>query len=166
MMDKCSSFESERLSYRGICTDDTDCLVKWRSNPDLIKYFRNPKPITLISHLDWFSNSYLINNSRFDFIIIEKDSGEKIGTVGSNEIDYGNSICQTSHMIAERDFWGMGLSEEAVTALIRKMNTEGIYNFYCEIHQDNLASIHIYEKLGYSYFSQRGNFLTYRKTEV
>ena len=35
-MNKQDGFESERLCYRGISESDTDLLVKWRSNPELI----------------------------------------------------------------------------------------------------------------------------------
>jgi len=164
-MNKDDMFESERLLYRGISEEDSDCLVKWRSDPDLIRFFRNPEPVTLQSHLEWFRNSYMPNDSRYDFIIIEKASKQRIGTVSVNNIDYEKSICQTSHMIAEFDFWGKGFSGEALFALRKRINKEGIRNVYCEIHQDNLGSIHINEKLGYVRSSQRGDFIILRRDE-
>ena len=72
----------------GITEQDADIIVKWRSDLELIRYFRNPIPLDLESHNDWFYSSYINDDSRFDFMINEKASGQRIGTVSVNAIDY------------------------------------------------------------------------------
>jgi len=160
-MNKQDKFESERLYYKGIDEKDTVNLVKWRSDFNVIKYFRNPKPITQQEHNDWYSKSYVNNNSRFDFIIIEKRSNEKIGTAGVNNIDYIKKTCEISYMIAESSFQRKGYASEAVKALMERMQLENINIFYAEIHVDNIASINLINKLGYKYDYSQEKFSIY-----
>jgi RimJ/RimL family protein N-acetyltransferase len=136
-------------------------LVKWRSNFDLIRFFREPKQITLQSHLEWFNGPYLTDNHRFDFIIIEKLSSKKIGVVGVNSIDYESRTYEIFYMIAEYDFQRKGLASEAVLAMIEKMHKGGFLSVYAEIHRDNAASINMVKKLGFSKASERGDFAIY-----
>jgi RimJ/RimL family protein N-acetyltransferase len=159
-MNKQDVFESERLFYRGINELDSDCLVKWRSNPELIKYFRNPTPITRENHINWYENLYLNNLSRYDFIIIEKISNRKIGTIGVSFIDYEKDACEISYMIAEFDFQRKGFASEAILAIMSKMNEEKVCNFYVEIHKDNVASIQVCKKLGFAKSSECKDFFT------
>jgi len=183
-VNKFDCFESERLLYRGISEQDADSLVKWRSEGDLIRYFKNPEPLTLKGHMEWFNNFYLYDDSRFDFVIMEKAShsgtseharkgirlrksvDSKIGTVGVNVLDYHKKSCEISYMIAEIGARRKGYGSEAVLALICRLKQEGICHFYTEIHGDNLASIRTSEKLGFLQYSQQGDFLLFGKDET
>jgi len=165
MLKKNDSFESERLVFRGINEMDVDLLVRWRSDMDLIRFFRNPEPITLQSHTEWYSNMYLMNDSRFDFILCEKSSMQKIGTVGVSVIDKDKRSCEISYMIAERGFQRKGFAQEAVTTMIALMRENGFTKFYADIHQHNHASISMIEKLGFVLSSQRDGFSMYVMSE-
>ncbi|MCL2222435.1 MAG: GNAT family N-acetyltransferase [Oscillospiraceae bacterium] len=163
-MNKNESFESVRLFFRGITESDADCLVKWRSDSEIIRYFRNTSPVTIQSHNDWFNNSYLNNNSRFDFIIYDKESNKRIGTVGVNAVNYNDFSCEISYMIAERDFRGKSLAKESVLAVMERIGHYGIRVFRAEIHADNTASIKMIEKLGFESYSKNDNFFVYINT--
>lgn len=163
MLSKQDTFESERLFYKGINEQDDDCLVKWRSNIELIKYFRNPTPIIKGSHINWYKDFYVNNLSRYDFVIIEKLSNKKIGTIGVNVIDYEKYSCEIFYMIAEFDFQRKGFASEAILAMMHKMNEEKILTFYAEVHKENMASIKTVQKLGFSKMSEQGNFSIFKK---
>jgi len=156
-MNKQETFESKRLLFKGISEQDFDYLVKWRSNLDLIKYFRNPTPITKESHISWYEKSYLNDLTRYDFVVIDKNSGQKIGTVGVNSIDYEKGTCEISYIIAENDFRRKGFASEAVLTMINKVRMEGILTVHAEIHKENLASIKMIQKLGFNKISEQGD---------
>ncbi|MDR2591024.1 MAG: GNAT family N-acetyltransferase [Oscillospiraceae bacterium] len=158
---KNDSFTSDRLTYTGITDDDTSILVKWRSDVDVIRFFKNNEPITVQSHTVWFNDFYLPDDTRYDFIITEKITNSKIGTVSIKDIDYSDHSCEISYMIAENDFQRKGFASEAVIAMMKKMNVEGITTFRAEIHINNTASIKMIEKLGFLFKSQNGEFLQY-----
>ena len=94
------AFISERLSFRSITVEDTQEIVKWISDPDIIRYFKNPMPLTTEEHLKWYQN-YLLQNCRYDFIIEDKLSFTKIGFLALLNIDKENSGCQISYTIGE-----------------------------------------------------------------
>ena len=160
---KTDFFESARIVYRGINETDTNDLVKWRSDPEIIRFFRNPKPLLLHDHLDWFRNSYLKNNKRFDFIISDKFRAEKIGTVGVSDINYEKNSCEISFMVAEQNYRRKGLASEAIMSLMDRILEEGIDVFFAEIHKDNIASIRTVEKLGYMRSKETDDFLIFCK---
>ena len=156
-MRKDHTFTSERLYFRGISEQDTDALVRWRSDPDVIRYFRNPTPVTREGHLKWLTGSYQNNPDRHDFIVIEKESESPIGTVGLNMSDDG--LCEVSYMIAEPGFQRRGYAVEAIRAVMDEAQKEGIHAFMAEIHRDNTASIRTIERLGFTLDRRQEPFL-------
>ena len=162
-MDKNESFKSERLIYRGISEIDYDFLVKWRSNPELIKYFRNPKPITKEQHVDWYHNTYLKDLLRFDFMVIEKESNARIGYVGVKDSDEQDSSFEVFYMIGETDFQRQGFASEATKTMMKRMLIDGFLTAYAEIHKDNNASINMIRKIGFTEISVSKGFVKFLK---
>jgi len=162
-MEKDHIFTSTRLTFRGINETDTKLLVKWRSDETVIRYFRNPVPVTEAGHTKWYRESYSSNPNRYDFIIFEKKFGQAIGTVGVNDLNRESESCEISYMIAESAFQRKGYAVEAIGAMMDFMLTEDIRHFFAEIHSDNLASIRTIKKLGYEAYTQRPPFLIYHK---
>lgn len=160
-MCKDDTFESERLFYRGIMEEDADYLVKWRSDPELIQHFGDPKPVTTENHLAWYRQTYLGDTRRYDFLILDKQTGIPVGTVGIKDLEPAHARCEISYMIAERSYQRKGLAKEAITAMMRRMQKEDIYNFIAVIHEDNLASIRTVQRLGYKLSAQEGCFAQY-----
>lgn len=162
-MDKNSTFLSERLCFRGINETDTDCLVIWRSDPQTIRYFRRPVPITKEDHERWYQTAYLQDFGRFDYIIIEKQSQKAIGTVGVNHVDLRARSCEISYMIVEPAFQRKGYAVEAIATVMDIAEQEGICLFFVEIHSENIASRRTIEKLGYTCLNEQQPFVTYYK---
>lgn len=162
-MDKNSTFSSERLYFRGISATDTDRLVTWRSDPQVIRYFRRPVPITKKGHEQWYQTVYLRDFGRFDFVIIEKQSQKAIGSVWISHIDLNKHLCEISYMIAESAFQRKGYATEAIATMMDTARKEGIYHFFAEIHSNNIASRRTIEKLGYVCCIEQRPFITYYK---
>lgn len=165
-MNKDSTFMSERLYFRGINETDTDRLVAWRSAPEVIRYFKQPKPLTKENHEKWYENVYCQNLSRFDFIIMEKESKEAIGTVGVGCVNYEKRSCEISCMIAESDFQRKGYAVEAIAAMMKMMMKEDITCFFAEVHRENIASRKTIEKLKYVPYGEQLPFIIYFRQET
>ena len=76
------TIETARLLLRGIDESDAELIVQWRSVPEVYQFFKSSHKITLEEHFNWYQNSYLENSNRFDWICIEKESGNRIGVFG------------------------------------------------------------------------------------
>jgi RimJ/RimL family protein N-acetyltransferase len=166
-MNKHDTFDSERLYYRGINEEDTDCLVKWRSKPEVYKYFKNPVPITKESHNQWYENSYLHDLLRYDYIIFDKAKAikEKIGCIGVSKINIPDKCFEISYIIGEA-FQRRGYATESIVTILCKMRSEGFTTVYADIHKNNIASIKTIQKLNFIESSRQGDFIMYACTEL
>jgi len=160
-LNKYDTFESERLLYKGISEQDTDFLVRWRSNPDFYQYFRSSTPITKENHLEWYKKTYLNDFSRFDFILIDKQSENKIGYVGVSKVNDEDNSFEISYLIGEIEFQRRGLACESIIKMIDIMLKEGYSTIYAEIHKENIASIKTIQKMGFKIFSNQDDFIKY-----
>jgi len=160
---KNESFESVRLSYREICAADAEDIVRWRSDPAIYRYYRVPQPLTIKDHLKWYENTYFNDLSRFDFIIIKKESLTPVGIVGIHSLN-GN-FGEVGYTI-DTTFQGQGYATEAVNAIVSKYSKEGINVFHAEIHHENIASIGVIEKCGFIFNKHlESGFLLYERKD-
>ncbi|MCL1884772.1 MAG: GNAT family N-acetyltransferase [Defluviitaleaceae bacterium] len=156
-----NTFKSKRLNFREIRFTDAENIVRWRSNPETYIYFRNPKPISLEEHINWYENNYLSNPSRVDYIIIEKVTDTPVGIVGVSIVESSGEI---SYIIGETDFLQRGFGSEAVNAIVAYF-TGRISVFTAKIHQLNIASIKVAEKCGFVFEKElEPSFLLYKKS--
>lgn len=151
-------FESERLLFRGICEDDANLIVEWRSSPEVYQYFKAPHQITLEEHKKWYSSSYLYNENRVEMMAVEKETGKNIGVFGlvkdgkTTEVNY----------ILSPEAQHVGYATEGVKRLI--CFAREIWNIkmiLAEIHKDNTPSISLAKRLGFKLKRVDGVFLTY-----
>ena len=152
-------FESERLTYREMNINDTTEVVRWRSDPFIFVYFRNPTPLTLAGHLNWYNTVYSCDSTHTCYIIKEKNSGCNIGTVSVLERE--DETCELGYLIGDKAFHKRGYGTEALSALIDKLNSSGVTRFTVEIHNDNISSIGIAKKNGFSIENSGKVFSTY-----
>ena len=156
---KIDGFESDRLVFREIMKSDSDFIVKLRADESVYCFFKNPHRITLDEHIKWYNDSYFQNNKRFDFIILEKNTNNKVGVVGFNvenniEINY----------IIEENFQGRGYGFESISQLIKVIeNLYPNYPIIAIIHKDNFKSIGLIKKVGFCFVFRDGNFDTYMR---
>ena len=156
-------FESDRLVFTGISEADTFLIVKWRSDEEIIRYFKNPVKITEASHRKWLDR-YLDDVTRFDFMIREKDTGRAIGIVGAQNIDYSSSSAEVAYLIGEKDRQGFGFAAEAVTKLEEFLERQlQMIKFSSTIHRNNLPSLRLAEKLYYIKKSDEDEFVILEK---
>lgn len=155
---KDDSFSSTRLFFKGIQIQDTDSIVQWRSDPALIKYSINTISLTREKHLEWFQQ-YLYNNDRYDFIIIEKQSGQAIGIIGLRNFDDVNQSAEVSILIGHHP--RKGFATESLNALLNHIKPLDYKKIWAQIHVDNTASIHLFEKVSFSLNKKMDAWLYY-----
>lgn len=159
MAQKLEVIETERLLLRGINETDADLIVKWRSDPKVYRFFKLPHQITMDEHLNWYRNIYLLNESRYDWMCIEKKSNNRIGVFG---LYVEQEQAEINYLLAS-DAQHKGYASEAIQFLI----TYALESLKCksviaEIHEDNKPSINLVKKLNFSLISREGDFVVYR----
>ena len=157
-----NDMHSDRLSYREINAEDAAQIVKWRSDPEVYKYFTRPCKITVEEHINWFLNSYSSDPNRLDFMAL--DSGlSKVGVFGIRRESESSDEAEVSYILAP-EFCGRGFATEGVEWIMGYCKEHwGISNVIAEIHKENIRSINLAESVGFKESENRGLFIRFSK---
>ena len=154
--------ETRRLFLRPINHADADAIYSMRSDPDVMRFIREPqKRSETESWIRLISSRWEKENLGF-CAIIEKQSGVFLGWCGiwilpeTGEIELGYAIA--------KQFWNQGFATEAASVFLRYafevLNAERVI---AVTEPDNLASRRVMEKLGMR-FAEFGVFYNRRMT--
>lgn len=150
-----NAIETERLLLKGIDESDADFVFRHFSNEYVCKYLYDEEPFTSIDQakqlIGMFGNAA---NTRLNrWIIVEKHSGQRIGTCGFMAWDTLNNSAELGYDLAEA-YCRRGIMTEALIAGIHAAYDEkGINRIQAITYVDNSASCKLLEKLG---FKQEG----------
>lgn len=141
--------ETERLQLRMIDGNDTVDIVRWRNNKEIIDNLFSYKGVTIEQHQNWYKN-YINSNTRIELMIIKKEDGSKIGTVGLSQIDHMNQKAEYGVLIGETKNHGKGYAKEASEAIIDYGFQElNLMKIYLKVFTNNVNAINLYRKLGF-----------------
>ena len=149
---------TKRTYLREIDLTDAEDIVKWRSDPEVFKFFKNPHKISLEEHLNWFNNNYMLDTTRHDWICISADSQKKLGVFGIVE---DRTDVEINYLLSP-EAQKQGYAIEVLSALIDHVR-ENCHagEVIAEIHKDNFPSIKVVQKLGFALKETKGEFNIY-----
>ncbi len=154
---------TERLLLKEITEKDTSLIVKWRSNPDVYKYFLSPYSLGAEEHLRWYYDKYKLDENCFNWMAIIKKTESRIGVFGIRKNECNMQSAEISYILAP-EYQRKGYAQEAVVQLMKFAR----YDWRCveivaEIHVDNQDSLRFARNLGFNYVGRKGEFALYKK---
>ncbi len=145
------NIETERLLLKNIGYDDKDFILKQFSDNDINEFLYDAEPLSSLEEADDLIDFYTIGEPKGQhrWIIIDRESGEKIGTCGFHCLDE-NGKCVDVGYDLQKEYWGKGIMTEAMTAMLSeylpKLNVKKVF---AHIAVGNLRSEKLAEKLGF-----------------
>ena len=140
---------NHNVSIRPITEADTDKIVKWRNAPSVMEHFIYRTPLTAEDHLNWF-RSRVQTGKVAQFVIVDGDNGEEVGSVYLRDIDMENKKCEYGIFIGEDSCRGKGIgSAAAKLALDYAFGELGLNRVFLRVFVDNLRAIKSYENAGF-----------------
>ena len=137
---------------------DIEFLFYLRNIPQYYQYYTHPKAVQWEEHINWIM-PILLGTDKRDLYIITADNTK----AGQVRIDYTADMAEVSVALIE-DFRGKGIAFEALEKAIKKAKKEkGVNTFRAHVHQNNIASQKLFEKLGYQFEMQDGVWIKYIK---
>lgn len=141
---------TERLILREIEKEDLRYIANLRSNWDNLRNMYSYLPLSLSKQEKWYED-YINSEKAQVFILIEAETGQRVGTVSLGNIDYKNQKAELGILIGEEKFRGKGFATEAVNALIDfAFNEMNLHKIYLRVFETNSAAINLYTKLGFT----------------
>lgn len=155
MVKKLHAIAGERVNLRAITLEDTDLIVKWRNNPNVIRNFIFRGEFTKESHTNWM-NTRVSAGEVVQYIIEERSSGLPVGSVYLRDINYNYDSAEFGIFIGEDVAIGKGYGTETTKLFVNDMfDTLGLHRIFLRVLDDNVAACRSYEKAG---FKKEGRF--------
>lgn len=139
----------ETINLRKITTDDTGLIVKWRNNKRVFDNFVFSERLTPEMHNQWLIEK-VEKGIVEQFIIIEKETENPIGSVYFRDIDNEKREAEYGIFIGEDGAVGKGYGNEtAKIALEYAFNEMKLDKVFLRVFEDNVPAIKSYEKAGF-----------------
>lgn len=153
------TIHTERLLLREITDQDTEQIVKWRSEPDVYQYFKNPHALTAEEHMRWYQNKYLPDECMMSWIALRNNTS--VGLFHARKLNAEKG--EVSYLIDPKH-QKKGYASEALMCIERWMkNNWDIICLIAEIHSNNIRSIKFIQSMKYDLYLKEENFELYRK---
>lgn len=146
---ECLPLETERLSIRKVSTDDVDLMLKMDKQENTQKYLGGVKNKTRderIAFLERKANRF--NEGHAGQLTVCLKDGTPIGFTGLS-INENDNNAEISYLYDE-DYTGKGYCTEASKELLNVgFNKLNLHRIYGNTIDGNVASIKVFEKLGF-----------------
>ena len=142
----------EKIILRPLKIEDLEKTHEWRNNLELIKLTQGIRfPKTLEMDRDWFNNALNDKSNRnIYFGIDEIETGEFIGIIQLNNIDYISRNANWGFMIGETKNQSKGIGTEfSILILNYTFNELNLIKITSYIVDNNKISNKLFRKLGF-----------------
>ena len=141
--------EGPRVSLRRMTVEDTDTVLRFRSDANVLMQLFSDAPPTREMHLRWLADVEA-GGDRREFMIVERESGRAVGTIGLSQIDRRHRRAEYGVLIGEPAARGKGLAAEASRLLLRYAFGElGLHRVFLHVLAENEPALRLYERLGF-----------------
>ena len=147
--------ETDRLILRPFKLDDAqEMFDNWASDPEVTKFLsflpHQNIDVTKAIIKEWVEE-YKNNPKTFRYASVLKSSGALIGAI--DVVGFHDDIPEIGYCLS-RKYWNNGYMTEACQALIKYLFTVGYRKIVIAANKDNLASIKVIEKCGFTFTHQ------------
>jgi len=147
-----------QIKIRKANENDSHFLFDLRNKNYVYNNSGTPRPVEWQEHISWLLK-VLSGEANKELFIIEFE-GKPAGQV---RFDYNDSQA-TVNISLLKEFQGKGIAKRAIEEGMNKIvEKEKIKKFIAEIHQDNIASQKLFEKLGFEFKNQNDVWKNYEK---
>lgn len=137
---------------RAIEQEDLHNLLKWRNNPEIRRYFREYRELSMSHQSNWFESNVLKDDRTLMFAIIELSSQRLLGSCGLCYIDWVNSNAELSIYIGEESLYiDDSFAPDAAIIMARYAFQEiGLHRIWSEIYEFDQLKKRLFERLGFA----------------
>lgn len=124
-------------------------LQQWRNDPELRKYYREYRELTL-SHKEAWYNSKIVNDDSWQFFVVKPLGEDKvIGSCGLTYINWVHRTGEFSITIGDGEYRNGGYGSDTLRTLIKYgFEDLNLNRIWCEVYSNNDA-IGIYRHIGF-----------------
>lgn len=137
----------ERIQLRKVEEEDLDLIVKWRNDPEILRWLFSYLPLSHPKQKKWYEK--YVEDDTQEIFVIEMKEKTPVGTVGLSNIDHRNQKAELGILI-DKNWQKKGIGKEALELLIdlawSEMNMRKIKAL---VFEENEAAIKLYKSCGF-----------------
>lgn len=142
--------EGSSVDLRYVRESDLDSYFAFLQDPEMRRLTGTQGESTREEIAAWMQKIGDINEDRYDFMIILKETDELVGEVVLNEIDTINRNANIRIAIKGTKHRGKGYGTEAIRHMLRYgFETLKLHRIHLGVYAFNPRAIHVYEKIGF-----------------
>lgn len=147
-----AQIETLRLILRKLRPEDiTEKYLGWLNDPEINRYLETRHVVQTLDSCREFVEKCNTTHGEHLFGVFLKSSDEHIGNAKIGFVNEHYKRGQLSLLIGEKKYWGKGYSTELVSALTEyAFNQLGLIRVEAGCYEDNLASLRVFLKCGYT----------------
>ena len=154
-MEKKDLIEGNKLNLRRMTVNDTESIITWRNKPFVVEHFIYKKPVTADDHKKWIREK-IETGLVEQFVITVKESGQEIGSVYLQKIDYEKHSAEYGVFIGEENALGKGYGSEAMQLILKYAeDCLGIHRVDLRVVEGNTYAMRVYEKNGFKAIEEK-----------
>lgn len=141
--------KGEQIYLRPITDEDTEQVVSWRNQKDVVENFIYRKPLSVKEHEQWLRNKVDVGLVH-QFIICMNEDNRAIGSVYLQKFEEEHKKAESGIFIGDTSVRGRGVGTEAVKLLAEYgFRVLGMHKIVARVLAYNKASAKLHEKAGY-----------------
>lgn len=138
-----------RVYLRPLHLDDTDLILRWRSDLTVADQLFSVCPPTRAEHDRWFA-TLQTRKDRLEFVIVLIVNDQPLGTIGLSGIDSERAEAEYGILIGESKWRGRGIAREASELLLEyAFSTLNLKRIILNLFADNQSARALYDQLGF-----------------
>ena len=145
-----------QIYLRPICAADTDRVVRWRNDKNVVKNFIYRIPLSKEAHLDWLKNK-VEQGFVHQFVICENVNDMPLGSIYLQNFEAEHKKAEEGVFLGE-EAYGKGIGTEAAKLMLKyAFDQLCLHKVVARVLAYNQASVRMHEKAGYvqeAYFRQ------------
>lgn len=152
-MDQSIRLNGNEVYLRPITHEDTDLMVKWRNQENVIKYFFYHKEFTKENHEKWLREK-VEKGLVAQFIVCMKENDRPVGSTFIKDIDYDHKKAEYGFFLGEEDVRGCGIGKDILRLTVDyAFNELKLHRVYARAFETNKPSVGCFLHCG---FKQEG----------
>jgi RimJ/RimL family protein N-acetyltransferase len=152
MNDLLPQLDGPRVSLRALVVDDLPHVQRWRSDPEVTRYWITRDVPTLDDLHVWLTSNQQFGSWTW---LIEDEQGIPIGYCDVFGISIEHRHCELSLMVGEQSRWGSGYAKESLMVLLGyllgdvSVSGAGMHKVSLSVFAENVAARKAYQVWGF-----------------
>lgn len=145
----------KKIKIRSANIEDCEDIHSWRSDPVSRSMFLNNAIPLLEEHRNWFKRSLKNPNCK---LFIGEVSASKVGVC---RFDFDRTVSYVKVSInLKPSYRGRGFGKELLSLSVKRYLKYNDHNLVAKIKAENIASLNIFESVGFNPISTKGDIIT------